>query len=104
MERMWQADTDLVLRRSGARLASVLKALATVPCPQTRSARIAFEDELREDRSVHQLRLHIERLEKAVHGTLAREKRTLSELRGDLGTLDGGTLIDAFRLGYAQGG
>lgn len=101
---MWQADNDLLLRRSGARLASLLAGLATVPCPQTRSARIIFEDELREDRSVGQLRLHIERLERAVHGTLTREKRVLNQLRADLDSVHSDTALDAFRLGLVQGG
>ena len=94
---------DGVMQRNGAKLASVLDELAHVSCPETRSARIVFVDEFKEDRSVEQLRLHLKRLENAVHATLAAHKRALLEVRDDLSDLSGNEELDAFRKGYAQG-
>lgn len=96
------ADTERILRRSGARLATVLAELANVPCPLTRSARIVFEDELQEDRSVGQLRLRLERLEKAVDATLTRQRQALLELRNELSTVSGATALDVFRIGLLE--
>lgn len=97
-----EADTERMLRRTGARLATVLADLARVPCPMTRSARIAFEDELQEDRSVGQLRLHLERLEKAVDASFTRQRQALLELRDELSTVSGTTGLDVFRIGLLE--
>lgn len=97
-----RTDGRQLLLRMGARLKRLLADIAGIPCPNMQSARITFEDELKDDRELAQLRTHLERFqERASEAPMAwkRELRTMCEA---LSELPGTESTAPFLAGYTD--